>query len=57
MITKDFKNNLKAVVNKYLKEEYSTSLACFDDLVTKFKGEALNAEEEYQLKKFMMVFF
>lgn len=57
MIIKDFKNNLKVVVNKYLKEEYSKSLECFDDLVTKFKGETLDAEQEYQLKKFMMVFF
>lgn len=57
MITKNFKNNLNAVVNKYLKKEYSKSLECFDDLVNKFKGEALDAEQEYQLKKFMIVFF
>ena len=57
MIIKDFKNNLKEVVNKYFEEEYSTSVECFDELVNKFKEVELNDAQQYQLKKFMMVFF
>ena len=49
--------NDECVVNKYFEEEYSTSVECFDELVNKFKEVELNDAQQYQLKKFMMVFF
>jgi hypothetical protein len=57
MINKNFKKDLKKIVNAYYKKEYNSSTDCLGMLEEKFGGEALNAEQKYQLKKFMMLFF
>ena len=57
MINRNFKKDLKKIVNTYYKKEYNSSTDCLGMLEEKFGGEALNAEQKYQLKKFMMLFF
>lgn len=57
MINRKFKKDLKKIVNSYFKNEYNSSTDCFVLLKEKFEGEGLTVTQQYQLKKFMMLFF
>jgi hypothetical protein len=57
MINRKFKKGLSETVNIYFKREYNSSFNCFDMLKDEFGNEVLSEEQNYQLKKFMMLFF
>ena len=57
MINRKFKKDLKKIVNSYFKNEYDSSTDCFLLLKEKFADKALTEAQQYQLKKFMMLFF
>jgi len=57
MINRKFKKDLKKIVNSYYKKEYNSSTDCFELLKEKFSDKDLSEAQQYQLKKFMMLFF
>ena len=57
MIKRNFKKDLKKIVNNYFKKEYETETMAFDLLVEKFGDVNLKAAQKNQLKKFMVLFF
>jgi hypothetical protein len=57
MIKRNFKKDLKKIVNNYFKENYENETMVFDLLVEQFGDANLKAGQKNQLKKFMLLFF
>lgn len=57
MVKKNFKKELKIIVKKYFKEEYSESVNVFGELSKISGNEQLTYAQKEQIEKFMMLFF
>lgn len=57
MIKRNFKKDLKKIVNNYFKEDYKNETMAFDLLIEKFGDVNLKAAQKNQLRKFMLLFF